>query len=216
MTSRERTSTTGQASSGWRHLPNALCIVRMGLIAPIAVLLLRGETRAALVVFAFAAFTDALDGFLAKRFGWQTELGKRLDPLADKLLLVTLFIVVAWLGLVPVWLAAVAVLRDVVITVGGLTYLWLYGDPKGQPTVASKLNTLLQVALVLAVLGRHAAVNIAPSLVAIVPSPETGAWIASLGALVFVTTVVSGLDYVLRYSARAREAHLARQGMPGR
>ena len=215
MTSREPSSAQGQPPSVWRHLPNALCVLRMLLIAPIAVLLLREETHAALVVFAFAAFTDALDGFLAKRFGWQSELGKRLDPLADKLLLVTLFIVVAWLGWVPVWLAATAVLRDVVITAGGLTYLWLYGDPKGQPTVASKLNTLLQVALVLAVLGRHTAMDLVPVLTASFASPTADAWLAMLGALAFVTTVVSGLDYVLRYSARAREAHRARQGSSG-
>ena len=194
-----------------RHLPNLLCGVRIALIAPIAWLLLRGEARGALVVFAVAALTDALDGFLAKRFGWQTELGKRLDPLADKLLLVTLFVLVAWLGLVPVWLAAVAVLRDVVITAGGLTYLWLYGDPQGQPTPVSKLNTLLQALLVLVVLAAHAVADFPAVAVLSVPVAVREHGLAVLGALVFVTTVVSGLDYVLRYSTRARRAHRARR-----
>jgi cardiolipin synthase (CMP-forming) len=196
-------------ASKWRHLPNALCVLRMVLIVPIAIFLLQGQTRPALITFALAALTDALDGFLAKRFGWQSELGKRLDPLADKLLLVTLFIVVACLGLVPVWLAAAAVLRDVVITAGGLTYLWLYGDPRGQPTVASKLNTLLQVLLVLGVLAGQAAADIAGTWGELAGSSAMATLMAVLGAVMFVTTVVSGLDYVLRYSAQAREARRA-------
>lgn len=200
-------------ASVWRHLPNALCLLRILLILPIAFLLLRGELLAALVVFIVAALTDVLDGFLAKRFGWQTELGKRLDPLADKLLLVTLFVVVATLGLVPWWLAVAAVFRDVVITVGGLTYYWLYGDPEGRPTVASKLNTLLQVCLVSGVLARQAAGSISTALAEWLAMAWLDSAIAGLGALAFVTTVVSGLDYVMRYAGKARRMqHAARAG----
>src|SRR5215208_3316702 len=109
-----------------RHIPNALCIRRM------------------LALFAFAAATDGLDGFLAKRCGWTSELGKILDPLADKILLVGVFITLAALGVVPVWLAASAVLRDVTITAGAITYkhLYGYGELQGRPTAISKLNTL--------------------------------------------------------------------------
>ena len=78
-------------------------------------------------MFAFAAATDGLDGFLAKRFGWMSELGKILDPLADKILLVGVFITLAALGVVPLWLAATAVARDVIITAGAITYNALYG-----------------------------------------------------------------------------------------
>lgn len=202
----------------WRHLPNALCVLRIVLIVPIAACLLQGRPQPALWVFAVAALTDVLDGFLAKRYGWQTELGKRLDPLADKLLLVTVYVVVAVLEQAPVWLAGAVVLRDVTLTVGGLCYLWLYGDPQGQPTVVSKLNTFLQVAFVLGVVGREA-------LSAAVGSSAGAAmgsvWheglalaLSTLGAVVFVTTVVSGLDYVLRYSAKAREAHRASRALP--
>ena len=200
----------------WRHLPNALCVLRMVLIVPIALALLAGRTQPALLFFALAAFTDALDGFLAKRFGWQSELGKRLDPLADKLLLVTVFVVSAAIGYVPAWLAITVVARDVIITAGGLCYLWLYGDPQGQPTVVSKLNTFLQVACVLALVGREWAPDslvtallhspMGPGFIALLPS-----LLSALGAVVFVTTVVSGLDYVLRYSVKARQAHRARR-----
>ncbi len=188
----------------WRHLPNALCVLRILLIVPIAWALLHGAVLTALVVFALAAFTDALDGFLAKRFHWESELGKRLDPLADKLLLVTVFVVIALLEWVPFWLAAAAVLRDLLITVGGLTYLYLYGDPKGQPTFISKANTLLQVVLVLWVVGAAAGIGV-------LASPAVAPLMAALGALTFSTTVVSGLDYVLTYSRKAQVAYQAKR-----
>lgn len=209
----------------WRHLPNALCVLRIVLIVPIAALLLQARPQPALWVFAAAALTDVLDGFLAKRYGWQTELGKRLDPLADKLLLVTVFVVVAVLGQVPLWLAAAVVLRDLTITAGGLCYLWLYGDPQGRPTVVSKLNTFLQVAFVLGVVGQQAIAAAANSpsgaafgggwSAALLPGhPALTVALSTLGACVFVTTVVSGLDYVLRYSVKARAAHHARRAVP--
>jgi cardiolipin synthase len=188
----------------WRHLPNALCVLRILLIVPIAWALLHGAALTALVVFALAAFTDAVDGFLAKRFHWESELGKRLDPLADKLLLVTVFVVIALLDWVPFWLAAAVVLRDLLITVGGLTYLCLYGDPKGHPTFISKTNTLLQVVLVFWVVGAAAGIRL-------LAEPAAVPFLATLGALTFSTTVVSGLDYVLTYSRKARAAHHAQR-----
>ena len=88
-----------------RHIPNALCILRMLLVVPVAWLLVTDDYRLTLAMFAFAAATDGLDGSLAKRFGWTSELGKILDPLADKILLVGVFITLAALGVVPLWLA---------------------------------------------------------------------------------------------------------------
>ena len=98
-----------------RQLPNAICVARIALVVPIAITLLDGDFVATLWLFALAAFSDGLDGYLAKRFGWTTELGKFLDPLADKLLLVTVFITLAVAGLTPVWLAVIVVARDVII-----------------------------------------------------------------------------------------------------
>ncbi len=99
-----------------------------------------------------AGVSDLLDGWLAKRFGWTSELGKWLDPIADKCLLVTVFVVAAWAGLVPRWLTAVVVARDVMIALGALTYLAWLGPLQGRPTFASKLNTLVQLAYLLGVL----------------------------------------------------------------
>jgi len=108
-------------------VPNLICVLRMALTVPIVILLAEGWYGYTLVLFALAAASDALDGYLAKTFGWSSEVGKVLDPLADKLLLVSVFITLAVIGLVPVWLAAVAVARDVVIGVGAAVYKWLFG-----------------------------------------------------------------------------------------
>jgi len=184
-----------------RHIPNALCILRILLVVPVAWLLSAGNYQLTLWLFAFAGFTDGLDGFLAKRFGWTSELGKILDPLADKILLVSVFITLAALGIVPAWLAATAVLRDVTITAGAITYNALYGDPGGQPTIISKINTGGQILyLLLAV------------------AAEAGEWaldsvLITLGALVFVTTVVSGIDYVVTYTHKAIAASRQQRGL---
>jgi cardiolipin synthase (CMP-forming) len=182
-----------------RFIPNALCVLRMLLVAPVMWLLSRADFASTLWLFAFAAATDGLDGFLAKRCGWTSELGKILDPLADKILLVGTYITLAIIGLVPVWLAVVVVGRDVVITVGAILYNWIYGYPNGRPTAISKLNTLCQIIFALLIVGSHAVGRI----------PELAFTI--LGALVFVTTVVSGLDYVITYGRKAIEASRGRR-----
>lgn len=180
-----------------RQLPNIICIGRILLVVPIAMLLYRGEFAQTLVLFGVAAFSDALDGFLAKRFGWTTELGKVLDPLADKLLLVTVFITMAAAGYTPVWLAFAVVARDVVIGVGALTFYWLFGPLHGRPTAVSKLNTLLQLIYVLAAIA---------SLAFAWPGEAV---VLAAGAAVFVTTCISGIDYVMTY---IRRAHAVSQG----
>lgn len=181
-------------------VPNLICLVRMALTFPIVVLLAEGRYGQTLVLFAVAAASDMLDGYLAKTFGWQSEVGKVLDPLADKLLLVSVFITLAVIGLVPVWLAVIAVLRDVVIGAGAGVYKWLFGPLEGRPTVPSKINTLVQLLYVIAVVW-NAAFN-----------DLSDAAIQGFGALVLVTTAVSGIDYVLTYTRKAIAVSRARRG----
>jgi cardiolipin synthase (CMP-forming) len=174
-----------------RHLPNLLCVLRILLVVPVALWILDGRYAAVMGLFALAAFTDALDGFLAKRFGWDSELGKHLDPLADKILLVTVFVCLSINGLVPWLLTGLVLLRDLVIVFGAITYRVLFGPLHGNPTVASKFNTLVQIVFCLAVVGA-AGYRFPPE------------WaVTALGALVFVATAVSGIDYTLTYSRRA-------------
>src|SRR5206468_3111337 len=139
-----------------------------------------------------------IDGFLARRYGWQTELGGLLDPIADKLLLATLFVTLALLGSVPVWLTAVVIARDVIIVLGAAAYRIVLGPVVGRPSRVSKLNTVCQAAYILVVIGGPQFAW--PSL-----------WQKLLGALVFVAAVVSGLDYVLVYSRAALEQARARK-----
>lgn len=173
----------------------------MLLVAPVAWLLVRGDFRGTLALFAFAAATDGLDGFLAKRFNWTSELGKILDPLADKLLLVGVFVTLAAIDLTPVWLAATAVGRDVIITAGAIVYNSLYGYPHGRPTIVSKLNTLCQIVYVLLVVAQGA-LGVVPAFL-----------ITVTGALTFVTTVISGMDYVITYTHKAIAASRSRRGL---
>jgi cardiolipin synthase len=173
-------------------LPNAISILRIALVPPILILILQGEYGWALALFWFAGFSDGLDGYLAVRFGWTTRLGGLLDPAADKLLITGLFVTLAVTGDIPVWLAAVVILRDVVIVLGALAYNFIVKPVPGEPTRISKLNTALQMIFILFVLSRAG-----------FDWPDEIS-ITVLGAAVFVTVVISGVDYVLAWSARAR------------
>ncbi len=174
-----------------RHLPNIICFIRLALIWPIASALHAGQQLPALALFVAAAFSDGLDGYLAKRFNWTSELGKFLDPVADKLLLVTVFVESAWLGLVPWWLTAAVVARDVLIGLGALVYRLWFGELRGRPTIISKINTAAQLMYVVLVMLR-AAVGVPPRELL-----DAGA------VLTLITTVVSGLDYVITFTRRA-------------
>jgi len=174
-----------------RHIPNIISSIRILLVAPTAVALAEHRLTTTIALFGVAALSDAADGFLAKRYGWQSDLGAVLDPAADKLLLVTVFITLAYLKLVPLWLMAAAVTRDVIIVLGALLYRFWFGPLNVRPSVVSKFNTLCQAAFILAVVGREE-FSLPPAWVVMV-----------LGALVFVTVAVSGIDYVLIYGRRA-------------
>jgi cardiolipin synthase len=174
-----------------RHLPNIICLIRIALIVPLVAAMLDGKQALILVLFCTAAVSDALDGFLAKRFGWTSELGRFLDPAADKLLLMSVFITAAWLDIAPWWLAAVAIARDITIGIGALAYRLWFGPIQGQPTAISKTNTAMQMFYLLAVI-----------LASVSGFPPRGL-LDILAALVVFTTLVSGVDYVGRYMQRA-------------
>jgi cardiolipin synthase len=180
----------------WRFVPNAICIARMLLVAPLVLYIVEGRYVAALVLLVIAGLSDGLDGFLAKRYGWQTRIGGLLDPAADKLLLVAAFVSLTYVGLVPLELTIVVIARDVIIVLGAICYQWLIAPVRGEPSVISKLNTACQLSMVFFTL--TAAAYAAPPPVSL----------TVLGAAVVFTSIVSGLNYVLRWSARAwRVAH---------
>jgi cardiolipin synthase (CMP-forming) len=177
-----------------RDIPNLLCVFRILLTLPVAWAILEGRYPIALGLFLLAGFTDLLDGFLAKRFSWQSRLGGMLDPIADKLLLATSFVTLWLAGYVPGWLLAAVVARDLVIVGGAGLYRWLIGPFDAEPSVLSKLNSFLQLLYVVLTLSL---------LVFSLPGPGL---IAALGWIVFATTVISGAHYVIRWGGRARAA----------
>jgi cardiolipin synthase len=177
-----------------RHIPNIISAIRILLVVPIAIALFHERLALSVMLFALAAISDAADGFLAKRFGWQSELGAVLDPIADKLLLATVFVTLSLMKLVPLWLMVAAVARDVIIVSGAAAYRVFIGPLTAHPSFISKINTLCQALFILAVVCR--AKFMLP--------PE---WMVTwLGALVFATVAVSGIDYVLVYGRRAAAA----------
>jgi cardiolipin synthase len=173
-------------------IPNAICIFRIALVVPLVMALMAEQFAVALLLIVIAGGSDGVDGFLARSFDWRSRLGSLLDPAADKLLALCTFLSLTRLGLVPLGLAVIVILRDVVIVSGALAYRRLTGDLEGQPTLISKLNTACQLLFMVGVI-MHAQWQ--------VPGE---AWLTFLGATVVVTSITSGLTYVLLWSHRAR------------
>jgi cardiolipin synthase len=174
-----------------RHLPNLICLVRLALIWPVAATLAAGQYAPALGLFVLAAASDGLDGYLAKRFNWTSELGKFLDPMADKLLVMTLFIESAWLGLVPWWLSAAVVARDVMIGLGALIFRVWIGPLHGRPAVISKINTAAQLLYLAGMMFGHATGF---------PPREV---LDALALITLLTIVLSGYHYMATFTRRA-------------
>ncbi len=165
------------------HLPNIVTIARIALV-PVLILLLKDQDYAAgLIVFVIAGASDALDGYLAKRLNVQSRLGAILDPAADKLLLVSAYVMLTVLGHIPFWLVLVVVFRDLIIVGGYMLYTSHAGPVKMRPSILSKINTLMQIALVAVILAQQAA-------------GLTWPLAETLIYAVLATTVVSGAHYL--------------------
>ena len=174
-----------------KDIPNIISVLRILLTIPVMFFLLRHEYTLALILFAIAGISDGLDGFLAKHFSWQSRLGGLLDPLADKVLLVTSFRVLGATGLIPIWLVVLAVCRDLVIVGGAFYYNFEVEEVLPTPTLISKLNTLLQILLVILVT-MHAG-----------PFPLPLWWLEVLQWAVLGTILGSGGHYVYVWSRKA-------------
>jgi len=174
-----------------RHLPNLICLLRIALVWPVVMAIAEAAYPRALLLFFIAAVSDGLDGFLAKRFHWTSELGKFLDPAADKILLIAVFLVATWYGLIPHALTAIAVARDVMIGLGALIYTLSFGKLNGRAMWSSKLNTLLQALYVIGVVA-HAAFGLPPTPV-----------LQGLGILMVLSILASGYVYAAVFTRRA-------------
>lgn len=134
------------------NIPNFITLGRIIAVPVVFWLLMIGQSKGAFVIFVLAGISDAVDGYLAKTFHWQTELGAYLDPLADKLLIVSIYIALGFREELPLWLVVAVVSRDIAI-VGAVMIAWLMNHPvRIKPLIVSKLNTAAQLLLASTVL----------------------------------------------------------------
>jgi cardiolipin synthase (CMP-forming) len=137
-------------------IPNLITLGRVILVPVVFWLLVSGQPKPAFLAFVVAGISDAVDGFLAKRFNWETELGAYLDPIADKLLIVCIFIALGVSKDLESWIVIIVVSRDVLIVIG-IVLSWLLGHPtEMRPIVLSKANTVAQIVLAATVLADKA------------------------------------------------------------
>jgi cardiolipin synthase (CMP-forming) len=138
------------------NIPNIITLGRILAVPFIVWAIASNQMEIAFAIFIIAGVSDAVDGFLAKRFNMSSELGALLDPVADKALLVSIYMALGIWGAVPRWIVILVVSRDIMI-IGAVIVSWLYGKPiPMKPLMVSKLNTVAQVAfaaLILASLG---------------------------------------------------------------
>jgi len=175
-------------------LPNIITLARLIAVPATVWLILQKRLDLAFLVFAAAGLSDALDGWLARVLNARSQIGALLDPMADKALLVCVYVTLAAIQVLPDWLAILVVFRDVLI-VGGLLLLWMAGQlPAIRPLLISKVNTVAQIALAAAALFTA---GFGPALA---PAVEAMVW------LVAATTLASGAAYVVQAARRYRGA----------
>jgi len=175
------------------YIPNLLTLARIGLVPWLLVLLQEQEYGWSLAVFVIAGASDGLDGFIAKRFDAMTKLGAILDPLADKALIVSAYVMLSVMQVIPFWLMIAVVFRDVVIVGGYLIMVLFFGSVKMQPLKVSKLNTFTQIAYIVVVL---------VTLAFAIDLDQLFVW---MNYFVLVTSVISGGAYVYIWAIRATE-----------
>ena len=178
------------------NIPNIISFCRL-VSAPIAVWLILNQIYAAAFwIFVSACVSDAADGYIAKKFNLQTELGRFLDPIADKALLISVFVTLGQVDLIDTWLVILVVFRDALILCGAILYHLLYGSLTMQPLLISKINTTAQFILAAMVMGMSAfgLIN------------ESG--IIILTYFVAGTTFASGASYVMTWGRKAMAMEL--------
>ena len=178
------------------YVPNLLTLARIGMVPWLVVLLQQQNYLLSLVVFVVAGITDGVDGYVAKKFDAQTKLGSILDPLADKALLVSSYVMLSIMEIIPFWLVVTVVFRDLVIVGGYLIMEIFFGEVTMKPLKVSKVNTVVQIAFIVLVLMSLA-------------WPIDLTTVLNISAyLVFLTSVISGASYVYIWSIKTTQGSL--------
>jgi cardiolipin synthase len=168
-------------------IPNLITLARILSVPVVVWAMAAGEMKIAFLLFLLAGLSDLIDGFLAKRFNMATELGAYLDPLADKAMIVSIYVMLAMVGAIPLWLVILVVSRDIMI-VSAVMLSWLVNKPITlKPLAVSKLNTVAQILLALVALASLA-------------FPFEAGWaIYGLMGLVTVLTLASVVLYLIEW-----------------
>lgn len=182
-----------------RDIPNLISILRIILVMPISYALWNQQYFLALVLFILGGISDGLDGFIARRYRWETALGVVLDPMGDKLMMLSAYLLLGWHTLLPWWLVSLVIIRDLIIVIGSLLYRKFVAHEKLKPLFISKLNTAGQIVLVIIIMFSQLT-NVST--------------IISDGILylVVVTTVLSGYAYINEWGRRAYAILKGREG----
>lgn len=179
-----------------RQIPNLITLMRIVLVAPTTWLLWETRYVEAMVLMSIAGASDAMDGWLARKFSWGSRFGAAMDPVADKLLVAAMFIVFTLQGHIELWLTAIVLARDVIILVGAATYRLFFEPIEFAPTFISKANTAMQIVTVLLIQLALCQFPYISGIADLLVDPYCFYILAVLG-------VSSGLDYVITWGQRA-------------
>jgi len=172
------------------NVPNSMTLARILITPVIAFLILEKNIMPALGLMILAGITDMLDGLIARYFNMRTTVGSYLDPLADKLLLIAVFVSLFIVDHVPLYLFLAVIFRDVVIVIGAITYELMTHNLKMEPTYVSKATTLAQIIYVVIVL-----VSMVTAMDAV--------WLNAMAWLTFALTCASGIHYLVSWTQKA-------------
>ena len=182
-------------------LPNLLTVARLLLVVPIGWTLWTGEYKTSLILLIVAGLSDALDGYLARRFNWTSRFGELADPIADKLLAFTVVVLLLSTNLLPMWVAAIVIGREVVILSGATAFRSIVRRLDIEPLLISRINTVVQIVVLAAIIAAQTDV---PQLATL-----TVRFVDPVGMYLMVSfTLVSGIAYVYAWTNRLR-AYLA-------
>jgi cardiolipin synthase (CMP-forming) len=177
-----------------KHIPNCLTILRLLMALPLGMAILAEDYSLALIIGLIAGLTDALDGILARRLNAFSRFGAALDPVADKTVITACFVCFALVDLIPWYLAAIVICRDIVIVTGASSYFLLYGPFEFSATRLSKGNMFFQICFCLIILFSQ----VVPGI------PEIVITLSMI--LIVLLALASGIDYVLTWTKRALQA----------
>ncbi len=173
------------------QIPNILTVLRILLILPFAYSVYHENYTHALLIFFIAGLSDGVDGFLARQFNWKSRFGAIADPLADKLLLITAYVMLMWTEQLPLWLLLLILGRDLVIVIGALLYHYFISHYEVKPSILGKACTLFQIVYVLTLI-----ISLAGW-----PMPV---WAIDYGLyIVAAITAISGIHYLVAWGNKA-------------